>query len=223
MSQPTSPMKLHGYWRSSSSYRVRIALGLKSVAWEHVGVHLLEGQQAAPEHVARNPMGQVPLLECEEDGTTFLLTQSVAILEYLEERFPAPPLLPAPGAPGGHAMRAEVRRAVEICNAGIQPLQNLSVLRFIKKLGGDEQAFGREANQRGLGALEHVASRVGGAFLVGGAPSLADVCLVPQLFSARRFGVDVSAFPRLLSVEERCAAIDAFAAAHPDRQPDATP
>lgn len=211
-------MKLHGYWRSSSSYRLRIALGLKGLSFEHAGVHLVEGQQQAPEFVAKNPLAQVPVLEIEDEGQTLLLTQSVAILEYLEERFPEPRLLPE-----GRVARAEVRRAVEICNSGIQPLQNLSVLRTLKKLGADEQAFGREANERGLAALEAVAARAGGAYLVGDVPTLADVCLVPQLFSARRFGVDVTRFARLVAVDTRCAAIDAFAAAHPDRQPDRAP
>lgn len=211
-------MKLYGYWRSSCSYRVRIGLALKGLPYEHAPVHLLEAAHRAPDYVARNPMAQVPLLEVEDGGRPLLLTQSVAILEYLEERFPEPRLLPA-----DRVLRFEVRRAVEICNAGIQPLQNLSLLRAIKGLGGDEQAFGREANEKGLAALEDVAVRVGGAHLVGDAPTLADVCLVPQLYSARRFGVDVARFPRLLAVESRCAALDGFAAAHPDRQPDATP
>lgn len=211
-------MRLYGYWRSSSSYRVRIGLELKGVVYEQAPVHLLEGRQRAAEHVERNPMAQVPVLEIEEDGRTLFLTQSVAILEFLEERFPSPRLLPM-----DRMLRYEVRRAVEICNSGIQPLQNLSLLRTIKGLGGDEQAFGREANERGLAALEDVAARAGDGFLVGGMPSLADVCLVPQLYSARRFGVDVGRFPRLLDVEARCLATDGFAAAHPDRQPDAAP
>lgn len=211
-------MKLYGYWRSSCSYRVRIGLALKGLAYEQAPVHLLEAAHRAPDYVARNPMAQVPLLEIEDGGRTLLLTQSVAILEYLDERFPQPRLLPE-----DRALRAEVRRAVEIINAGIQPLQNLSLLRTLKGLGADEQAFGREANEKGLAALEDVATRSGGAHLVGDAPTLADVCLVPQLYAARRFAVDVARFPRLLAVEARCVALDGFAAAHPDRQPDATP
>lgn len=213
-------MKLHGYWRSSASYRVRIALALKVLEVEHVAVHLVKdgGRQLTPEFRTLNPMAQVPVLEIEDEGQTLLLTQSVAILEYLEERFPEPALLPR-----GRIARAEVRRCVEICNAGIQPLQNLSLMRAIKKLGGDDQAFAREANEKGLGSLEAVAKRTAGRFLVGDTPTFADVCLVPQIFSARRFGLDVARFPLLSAIDARCAELAAFVAAHPDRQPDADP
>lgn len=211
--------KLYGYWRSSCSYRVRIALGLKGIAYETVPVHLLKdgGQQRADAYRARNPMAQVPLLEIEhEPGLVVELTQSVAILEYLEERFPQPALLPSCAY-----LRARVRKCVEIVNSGVQPLQNLSLLGELKRLGGDAAAFAKAANERGLAALEAEAESAGGAFMIGDELTLADVMLVPQVYSARRFGVDLAAYPTLASIDARLAELPAFAAAHPDRQPDA--
>lgn len=211
-------MKLYGYWRSSSSYRVRIALAYKEQSVEQIAVHLLKdgGQQLLPTFLQKNPMGQVPVLEVDEGPATHFLTQSVAILEYLEERFPQPRLLPE-----DRVLRSEVRRVVEIVNSGIQPQQNLSLMRAVKKMGGDDRAFAKEANERGLAAIEDVADRLSSGFVVGDTPTLADVVVVPQLYSARRFDVDVAAYPRLLEIEARCAGIAAFAGAHPDRQPDA--
>lgn len=211
-------MKLYGYWRSSSTYRLRIALALKELSFDIVTVSLLKdgGQQLLPEFMRKNPMAQVPVLEVEEGAATHYLTQTVAIFEYLEERFPQQRLLPA-----DRILRAEVRRVVEICNSGIQPLQNLSFLRSFKAAGGDEQAFARAANEKGLAAIEEVASRVSTDFVVGDQPTYADICLVPQLFSARRFGADLSSLSRLLQIEARCNGIAAFANAHPDKQPDA--
>lgn len=211
--------KLYSYFRSSCAYRVRIALGLKRVAYETVSVHLLKsgGEQHAEGYRSKNPMEQVPLLEIEhEPGVVVQLTQSVAILEYLEERFPEPRLLPVCAF-----LRARVRKCVEIVNSGIQPLQNLSVMSHIKGLGGDGAAFARAANERGLSALEGESADAGGAFVVGDALSLADVLVVPQMYSARRLGVDLARYPRLSDLEARLTALPAFAAAHPDRQPDA--
>jgi maleylpyruvate isomerase len=146
------------------------------------------------------------------------LTQSVAILEYLEERFPEPPLMPS-----CTFLRARVRKCVEIVNSGVQPLQNLTTMAAIKALGGDAIAFSRTANERGLAALEVEASETQTRFLVGDTPTLADVCLVPQMFSARRFGVNLDAYPRLVSIERLLSELPAFASAHPDRQPDHEP
>lgn len=209
-------VKLYSYFRSSASYRVRIALGLKGIQFEYLPIHLIKdgGEQHGPDYREKNPMEQVPTLEI--DGVS--LTQSVAIIEYLEERYPKPELLPAEPV-----RRAHVRRAVEIVNSGIQPLQNLSVMGELKRLGGDPFAFARAANVRGLGALERIATEHGGKRLVGDETTFADVFLVPQMFSARRFGVDVAPFPRLVAIDEALAEIPAFAAAHPDRQPDAEP
>jgi len=213
--------KLYGYWRSSSSYRVRIALALKHLEYETVPIHLVKdgGQQHAAEWKVKNPMEQVPLLEIEhEPGHVVSLTQSVAILEYLEERFPEPPLLPKCAY-----LRARVRKVVEIVNSAIQPMQNLSMLRTLRELGADAQAFGRAANERGLAAIEAEAVDAGGRFTIGDEVTLADVLLVPQLFSARRFSADMSRFPRLGEIEARLLAMPEVAAAHPDKQPDAEP
>jgi maleylpyruvate isomerase len=202
-------LRLHTYWRSSASWRVRIGLGLKGLPWEPVPVHLLNdgGQHRSDAHRARNPMEQVP---------TLTLSQSLAILEYLEERFPehGAPLLPV-----GAADRARARMFAEVVNAGIQPLQNLSVTQRLKAMGADDAAWVSHFVHKGMAALEALAGD--GSFLVGDAPTIADCCLVPQLYSCRRFGVDVSAYPRLLAVEARCAALPAFVAARPEVQIDA--
>lgn len=211
-------MKLYGYFRSSASYRVRIGLGLKGLSYEYVPVNLVRdgGEQHGDAHRARNRMEQVPVLVVEEDGQVFDLTQSVAILEYLDERYPEPKLLP-----GDRKQRALIRRAVEIVNSGIQPLQNLSMLQEISRLGGDDKAFAKAANERGLAALEVEAKANAGQFFFGDAPTMADVFLVPQMFGARRFKVDLTPFPTLVRIDEALAKIPAVAAAHPDKQPDA--
>lgn len=213
-------MKLYGYFRSSASYRVRIGLGLKGLTYEYVPVNLVRdgGEQFGEAHRARNRMEQVPVLALEDGGREVELTQSVAILEYLDERYPEPRLLPA-----DRLERAWVRRAVEIINSGIQPLQNLSINKAIAKLGGDEKAFARAANERGLAALELDAKARAGRFFLGDSPTMADVFLVPQMFGARRFGVDLTPFPTLVRIDEELAKIPAVAAAHPDKQPDAAP
>lgn len=210
-------MKLYSYWRSSSAWRVRIVLHLKKLPFEIVPVHLVRdgGEQLADAHRARNPMAQVPVLELD-DGSR--LTQSVAIAEFLDETVPAPALLPA-----GAADRAHVRQLVEVVNSGIQPLQNLAVLKGIDAAGGDRAAWGRRVIDQGLAALQVLAADRAGDFLFGDAPGLADAFLVPQLYNARRFGCDLGDLDLLLGVEARCAALPAFAQAHPDAQPDAPP
>lgn len=211
---------LHGYWRSSSSYRVRIVLALKKLEYRYVAVNLIEngGAQFSADHRARNPLEQVPVMEIEGEGELIRLTQSIAICEYLDERWPDPPLLPV-----DTLARARVRACVEIVNSAIQPMQNLTLLRELKRASVDEMAFAKRANEKGLSALEAQAVAFGKGFLVGDQLSLADVCLVPQIYSARRFGVDVEAFPHLAGIERNLVAHPAVAAAHPDRQPDAKP
>jgi maleylpyruvate isomerase len=208
--------KLYGYWRSSASWRVRIGLNLKGLDYDYVPVHLVRdgGEQHTTQFRGLNPLGQVPVLAVEEDGRTLHLTQSLAILEYLEERWPTPALLPR--APED---RARVRALAETINAGIQPLQNLSVTQHLSSLGADPQAWVRHFVSRGMDALEAAAGD--SPFLGGDSPSVADCCLVPQLYSCRRFGVDLDACARLVAIEARCNALAAFEAAHPDRQPDA--
>jgi len=216
-------MKLWGYWRSSASYRVRIGMALKGLSYEYLPVHLVKdgGAQHGEAHRQRNLMEQVPVLELEsesERGVTVQLTQSVAILEYLNERFPEPPLLPSCAY-----LRARVRKCVEIINSGVQPMQNLLLMAELKRLGGDPIAFARTANERGLAALEAESSAAGGPFTIGDALSLADVFLVPQIYSARRFKVDLTPYPHITGVADRLDQLPAFAGAHPDKQPDADP
>lgn len=214
-------IRLSTYWRSSCSWRVRIALNLKGVTVEHLPVHLVKdgGQQNAPGYAAKNPMRTVPMIEWDEDGQPRRLAQSMAIIEFLEERYPAPSLLPRePYA------RAQARMLAEIVNSGIQPLQNLAVLQHVKnELKGDDRAWCQHWITRGLTALEAEMKSTAGRYAVGDQVSVADLCLVPQLYGARRFGVELARFPTLLRVEQACEQLEAFQQAHPDRQPDAQP
>ncbi len=211
-------VRLFNYWRSSSSYRVRLALAHKGLGYEYVAVNLLEGEQHQSAHRARNPSGMVPVLEVEEGGRTHLLTQSVAILEYLEERYPQRPLLPPEPL-----ARAAVRALVEACNSGLQPLHNTSVLAHVKTaLHADQRAWAAHFVGVGLTALEASARATAGRHLFGDQVTLADCFLVPQLYAARRFATfDAQAFPTLARVEAAALALPAFAQAHPDAQPDA--
>ncbi len=212
-------LRLCSYWRSSSAWRVRIGLALKGIGFEIVPVDLGAQEQFGDAHRARNPMAQVPVLEVVEDGRTRWLPQSMAILEWLDERFPEPPLLPA-DLDG----RARVRALAEHVNSGIQPLQNALVLRMLRdKVPGWDREWARAFIARGLDALDRAVEDGAGRFCHGDAPGLADCYLVPQLYNARRFGVDVEPYPTLRRIEEACAALAPFQAAHPDRQPDAPP
>jgi maleylpyruvate isomerase len=214
-------VKLYTFWRSTSTWRVRIALAWKGLPHEVVPVSLLDGggQQHADAFRALNASAQVPVLVLDEhgpDGAPRLLSQSMAILEYLEERHPTPPLLPA-----DVWLRARARQLAQICVSGIQPLHNLTTLDRVKESGADEGAWVRHFIARGLASLERTAAETAATFLVGDAPSFADVCLVPQLYAARRYSVDVTPFPTLARVEAACAALPAFQSAHADAQPDA--
>jgi len=212
-------MKLYSYWRSSSSWRVRIGLHWKKQPFVYLPVHLLKdgGQQKAEGFARLNPMQSVPLLEVEDGGQLLHIAQSMAILEYLEERWPDPPLLP-----GDRIARAQVRQAAEIVNSGIQPYQNTSVQKRVKEeLHGDEKAWARHFIEAGLHALEPLLHSTSGRYAVGNQVTLADCFLVPQLYHARRYAVDLSAFPTLTRIEAACEALPAFQSAHPNRQPDA--
>lgn len=212
-------MKLYTYWRSSAAYRVRIALHLKGLECEQVAVDLRAGAQRAGDYLALNPQGAVPVLELD-DGTR--LTQSLAICEYLEERYPAPALLPH-DAPG----RARVRALALAVACDIHPLNNLRVLGDLEQLfgidPGGRKRWYRLHVERGLRALEALidAHPHSGRFCHGDAPTLADLCLVPQLYNARRFDCDLSACPKLVAIDEHCQALEPFARAAPERQPDA--
>jgi maleylpyruvate isomerase len=208
-------MKLHGYFRSSASYRVRIALNLKGLGAEHLPHHLRKGEQRDPSYLAINPQGLVPTLQ---DGGT-VITQSLAIIEWLEESYPAPPLLPK-----DPLRRALVRAFAQVLACDTHPVQNLKVLARLRELGlPEEQVTGWAAwaNREGLSACEALIANEAGPFCFGEAPTIADLCLVPQLANARRFGVDVAAFPRLLKAEAAAKNLKAFADAAPERQPDA--
>ena len=205
-------LTLSTYWRSSCSYRVRVALGYKGLAHDQVFVNLIDGEQKKPEHLARNPIGHVPTLTV--DGVTYV--ESVAIMELLEELYPDPPLLPK----SPHD-RARVRALVQTINAGIQPLQNLIVL---DRVGGtDPQKRGEWMKffiTRGLGAFEAQASEIG-PFSFGSTFTMADACLVPQIYAARRVGVDLTPFPRIVRAEGAASELPFVAAAKPEAQPDA--
>jgi maleylpyruvate isomerase len=199
---------------------VRIGLAYKGIEHELVFVHLLRegGEQLRPDFGETNPMAQVPVLEVEEPGDVFRLTQSMAILEYLEEVVPSPPLFPKTPE-----LRARARELSEIVNSGIQPFQNLRFTRELKAAGTDWLPITRGYIATGLGALERHAAASAGRFLVGDAVSIADLYLVPQLYAARRFGVEVAPYSTLLRVEKACEALPAFQVAHPNAQPDFDP
>jgi maleylpyruvate isomerase len=213
-------MKLYTFFRSSASYRVRIALNLKALTYEQVPIHLRHGggEQFAASYKTINPQALVPALE---DGGRILI-QSLAIMEYLEERYPKPPLLPADPAD-----RALVRSMALVIACEIHPIQNLRVLVYLKnnlkQSDDDLNLWARHWIDLGLSALEQivVSSPKRGKFCFGDTPTLADICLVPQLANARRFGCDLSAYPTLLRIETACNALPAFAGAAPEKQPDA--
>lgn len=208
-------MRLYGYFRSGAAWRVRIGLHLKGVAFQQTAIDLRTGAQRAPDWLARNPQGLVPALELD-DGQ--LLTQSLAILEWLEESYPQPRLLPA-----DPAERARVRAVALAIAADTHPVQNLGVLKRIEALAGADAArqWAADTITHGLSAVEAMIAGNPGPFAFGSFPTLADICIVPQLFNARRFGVDVAQWPRILAVEAACTALPAFRAADPAAQPDA--
>ena len=215
----TTTYRLHNYWRSSASWRVRIALALKGIPYEYVPVNIVgdQAEQHRPEYRAINPMTQVPTLEVIEAGRSQFLGQSLAIIEYLDETLSNTARL----LPSDPIARARVRQISEGINAGIQPLQNIPVLAEVERLGGDKSAWAKKWNERGLAALEELARRTAGAFLVGDAPSMADAFLVPQMYSARRFGADVTPFTTLARIEKACLAMPGLEATRPEKQRDA--
>jgi maleylacetoacetate isomerase len=213
-------MKLYTFFRSSASYRVRIALNLKGLKYEQAPIHLRRGggEQLSAAYKAINPQALVPALE---DGGK-ILTQSLAIIEYLEERYPQPPLLPRDPAD-----KALVRSMALVIACEIHPIQNLRVLQYVKReYGQSNEQVNRWAQHwinLGLAALEQmiVAQPRRGKFCFGDNPTLADICLVPQLGNARRYGCDLSPYPAIIEIEKNCMALPAFADAAPEKQPDA--
>ena len=204
---------LYDYYRSSAAYRVRIALNLKGVDYESRQVNLLDSEQRGDEYRALNPQGLVPMLEI--DGHR--LTQSLSIIMYLATRFPEPPLLPSDPGEAAH-----VRALALAIACDIHPLNNLRVLKYLKsELGHSQEDADRwyaHWISEGLPALEAMAAPAAGAFLFGDQPTIADICLVPQLFNARRFNVPFDDYPTLLRADENANKLEAFTAAHPDRQ-----
>jgi len=208
-------MILHGYWRSSAAYRVRIALNLKGVAFDQANHDLRTGAQRAADYRAVNPQALVPALDTG-DG---VVAQSPAILEWLDERYPAPPLLPADAF-----LRAQVRAFAATIGCDIHPLNNLRVQQAVRGLGADDAqmaAWIARWIDEGFVALEAMVAAHGGGFAIGAAPTLADCYLVPQLYSAERFAVDLAPYPHLVAAGAAMRALPQVAAAHPDRQPDA--
>jgi maleylpyruvate isomerase len=209
-------MILHGYWRSGTAFRTRIALNLKGLAYDQAGVDLRQGDQKSSAYLELNPQGLVPALEV--DG--LVLTQSPAILEWLEETTPEPPLLPA-DAVG----RARVRAMAALVGCDIHPLNNLRVLKALREsfdaAPTQTDAWAARWITAGFAALETLVADHGDGWAYGSTPGLADCYLSPQIYSARRFHVALDAYPRLLAIESAAEAHPAFIAAHPDCQPDA--
>lgn len=209
-------MELHGYFRSSASYRVRIAINLKGLTAQHLSYHLRKGEQRSSAYLAMNPQGLVPTF-CNAAGD--VLTQSLAIIEWLDETYPDPPLLPFDAL-----QRARVRSFAMVLACDTHPVQNLKVLARLRQLGLPETAVTEWAawiNQEGLAACEALIAGENGPFCFGASPTLADICLIPQLANARRFGVDLDAFPRLQAVASAAAELKAFSDATPEKQHDA--
>ncbi len=210
-------MKLFGYWRSSATYRVRIAMELKGLDFSYEPVNLLKGEQRSPAFLKRNPQGLVPALETEEGP---VLTQSIAIVEYLEERYPEIALLPADAGARAHARAIAATIACEA-----QPFMNLRMQTYLKEeFDFSEAAMKAWLDRWSGGAMESVealVSRYKGDFCVGDRATIADAFLVPQMYGAIRFGVDLSRMPRLKAIHEHCSGLDAFKRAHPENQPDA--
>nr|UDM84152.1 glutathione S-transferase zeta 1 [Sillago sihama] len=201
---------LHGYFRSSCSWRVRIAFALKGVEYDQVGVNLIKdgGQQLTQEYKTLNPMQQVPAVEI--DGIT--LSQSLAVIQYIDETRPGPRLLPA-----DPQKRAQVRMISDLIASGIQPLQNLYV---IQKIGAEKVQWAQHFIDRGFQALEPILKQTAGKYCVGDEISMADICLVPQVYNAERFKVDVGQYPTIKRLNQALLEVDAFKVSHPSHQPD---
>ncbi|MGS1076571.1 maleylacetoacetate isomerase [Pseudoxanthomonas beigongshangi] len=215
-------LKLYSYWRSSAAYRVRIGLNLKGLAYETIPVHLVRdgGQQHHPDYVARNPQHLVPTLL---HGTR-VIRQSLAVLEYLDEAWPSPRLLPMTARD-----RARVRALAQMVTSDIHPLNNLRVLQYFENTWhvphAERDDWIKHWIVEGFTAMETLLSgdAATGVYCHGQTPGMADCCLVPQIFNARRFGVEMDAFPTLTRIEQACLALPAFDQARPEKQPDAQP
>lgn len=211
-------LTLHSAWRATAPYRVRIGLALKGVDYDYAGLDLIAGEQRGDGYRAVNPQGLVPALDL---GDGQVLTQSLAILEWLEETRPTPPILPR-----AFLDRARVRAMAGIIACDIHPLNNTRVARKLDKMGVEKAAVTDWIHgwiRDGFDALEPMIARYGGDYAFGDTPTLADCCLVPQVYSARRFELDLTPWPALTAAADRAAELPAFLAAHPNQQPDAKP
>jgi maleylacetoacetate isomerase/maleylpyruvate isomerase len=211
-------LTLHSYWRATAPYRTRIGLELKGVAYDYVPVHLVQGVQHSEAYKALNPQELTPALET---GDGQVLTQSLAILEWLEETRPEPPLLPREAYD-----RAKVRAMAAIVACDIHPLNNLRIQQQLTELGVSDEGrsvWTKRWINDGFRALEPMVAGYGKGFAFGATPTLADCCLIPQVYSAERYDVDLAPYPAIRAVAARAAEHPAFQAAHPDRQPDAKP
>lgn len=210
-------MKLYSYFRSSASYRLRIALNLKGLQYDYQAINLLAGEQQSAQYLAINPLGLVPTLQLDNGDT---MIQSAAIVEYLEETHPEPALLPA-----DPMARARVRAVANVIACEIQPLCNIGVTEHLKS------AFDIDKNEvlawfdrwmaRGFSAVEHILADAGTPFASGDTPGLADIFLVPQVYNARRFDIDLAPYPTVIRIADACNALPAFTDAAPEHQPDA--
>ncbi len=212
-------MKLHGYFRSSAAFRVRIALNLKSLRYEDVFHHLRKGEHLKESYAKLNPQKLLPTLQLDNGAA---LTQSLAIIEYLEETHPQPPLLPRDSV-----ARAQVRSLAMIPACEIHPLQNLRVLKYVRDTYGQDEAgsfaWGRHWNEVGLEAYENTVAATAGIYSYGDTPTVADICLVPQIFGAKRFATDLTRYPKVIGIYDACMKLDAFERAQPGKQPDFEP
>ncbi len=208
-------MKLYSLWRSSSAWRVRIALNLKGLAYDYVSVDLVGKAQFTDDFKKRNAMSQVPVLEWEEGGQVKRLSQSLAIIDYLEHVYPEPALYPKePYA------RAKVLQLAELVNSGIQPFQNRETILDIERHGIKQDEWLHHWITRGMHALDREAAQTAGTYMFGDTVTVADCLLMPQMYAARRFKADIDSCATLLRVEKACDALEAFKKAHADHQPD---
>ena len=205
-------ISLYSYWRSSCSWRVRIVLAHKNIDYATIPIHLLQQKNVAPEYLEKNPLGQVPALSYNN----FTLSQSLAIIHYIEQKHPEHSLLPA-----SLEDQARVWEICEIINSGIQPLQNLPILELAEKAGISRKEWAQKVISEGLEAIEGILVHTAGTYCVGDSVTLADACLIPQVYNAVRFEVDLSAFPNVSRINELCSTLSAFQKSHPSAQPDA--
>lgn len=209
-------MRLYSYYRSSATYRVRIALAIKGLEFDYIPLNLLHAQQKSADYMAKNPQGLVPALETDEGA---LIAQSMAIMEWLEETCPQPPLLPSEPL-----LRAQVRSMANTIACDVHPLNNISIINYLQNPLGvsPEQVKEWYARwiHRGYDSIEKAIAEYGGLCCFGDEPTLADLCLIPQTYNASRFRVDISAYPNIRRVCDHCNTLPAFITAHPDHQPD---